>query len=73
MSQYPPNFSYVEVDKAVGSNSLETKCGNLGYGLKEILEDLDFGTEGLDLKSLGLGSCGLGCLASCEGLPQSSN
>ena len=30
MSQYPPNFSYVEVDKAVGSNSLKMKCGNLG-------------------------------------------
>ena len=29
MSQYPPNFSYVEVDKAVGLNSLETRGGNL--------------------------------------------
>ena len=30
MSKYPPNFSYLEVDKAVGFNSLETKGGNLG-------------------------------------------
>ena len=30
MSQCPPNFSYVEVDKAVGLNSLETRDGNLG-------------------------------------------
>ena len=30
MSQYPPNFPYVEVDKAVGLNSLETRGGNLG-------------------------------------------
>ena len=30
MSQYPPNFSYVEVDKVVGLNSLETRGGNLG-------------------------------------------
>ena len=30
MSQYSPNFSYVEVDKAVGLNSLETSGGNLG-------------------------------------------
>ena len=30
MLQCPPNFSYVEVDKAVGLNSLETRDGNLG-------------------------------------------
>ena len=30
MSQCPPNSSYVEVDKAVGLNSLETMNGNLG-------------------------------------------
>ena len=30
MSQYPPNFSYVEVDKAVGLDSLEMRDGNLG-------------------------------------------
>ena len=30
MSQYPPNFSYVEVGKVVGLNSLETRGGNLG-------------------------------------------
>ena len=29
MSQSPPNFSYVEVDKVVGLNSLETRDGNL--------------------------------------------
>ena len=30
MSQYPPNFSYVEVDKAMGLDSLELTGGNLG-------------------------------------------
>ena len=30
MSQYPPNFSYVEVDKAVGLDSLDSRDGNLG-------------------------------------------
>ena len=30
MSQYLPNFSYVEVGMAVGLNSLETRGGNLG-------------------------------------------
>ena len=30
MSQYPPNFSYVEVGKAMGLNSLKTRGGNLG-------------------------------------------
>ena len=30
MSQCPPNFSYVEVGKAVGLNSLETRGANLG-------------------------------------------
>ena len=29
MSQCPPNFSYVEVGKAVGLNSLEKKGANL--------------------------------------------
>ena len=29
MSQYPPNFSYVEVDKVVGLDSLDLKDGNL--------------------------------------------
>ena len=73
MLQCPSNFSYVEVDKAVGLNSIEMRDGTLGSGSQEILEDLDFGTEGLDLKSLGLGSWGLGCLASCVGLPHLSN
>ena len=73
MSQYPLNFSYVEVDKTVGLDSLDLTDGNLGSGSQEILEDLDSGTEGLDLKSLGLGSWGLGCLASCVGLPHFSN
>ena len=30
MSQYLSSFSYVEVDKGVGLNSLETRGGNLG-------------------------------------------
>ena len=30
MLQCPPNFFSVEVDKAVGLNSLETRDGNLG-------------------------------------------
>ena len=29
MSQYPPNFSYVEVDKAVGLDFLDLMDGNL--------------------------------------------
>ena len=29
MSQYPPNFSYVEVDKAVDLDSLDSTDGNL--------------------------------------------
>ena len=73
MSQYPPNFSYVEVDKAVDLDSLDLTDGNLGSGSQEILEDLDFGTRELGLKRLGLGSWGIGCLASCVGLPHFSN
>ena len=30
MSQYPPNFSYVEVDKVVDLDSLDLLDGNLG-------------------------------------------
>ena len=30
MSQYPPNFSYVEVDKVVDLDSLDLMDGNLG-------------------------------------------
>ena len=30
MSQCPPNFSYVEVGKAVGLDSLEKRGANLG-------------------------------------------
>ena len=30
MSQYPPNFSYVEVDKAMDLDSLDLTDGNLG-------------------------------------------
>ena len=29
MSQYPPNFSYVEVDKAMGLDSLDLTDGTL--------------------------------------------
>ena len=32
MSQYPPNFSYVEVDKAVDLDSLGLMDGNLDWG-----------------------------------------
>ena len=53
MSQYPPNFSYVEVDKAVGLDFLDLMDGNLDWGSQEILEDLDSETEGLDLENLG--------------------
>ena len=35
--------------------------------------DLDFGIEGLDLKSLCFGSSGLGYLENGFGLPHSSN
>ena len=30
MSQYPPNLSYVEVEKAVDLDSLDLRDGNLG-------------------------------------------
>ena len=30
MSQYPPNFSYVEVDKVLDFDSLDLMDGNLG-------------------------------------------
>ena len=30
MSQYPPNFSYVEVDKSLDLNFLDLRDGNLG-------------------------------------------
>ena len=53
MSQYPPNFSYVEVDKAVGLDFLDLVDGNLDWGSQEILEDLDYETEGMDLENLG--------------------
>ena len=52
MSQYPPNFSYVEVDKAVGLDFLDLMDGSLDWGSQEILEDLDSKTEGLGLKNL---------------------
>ena len=81
MSQCPPEFSYVEVGKAVDFDSLEMRGENLGKDSQEnlgkdsqeILEDLDFGIEALDLKSLGFGSSGLGYLANGFGLPHSSN
>ena len=73
MSQYPPNFSYVEADKAVGLDSLDLRDGNLGWGSQEILEDLDSEMEGLDLKNFGFDNWGFGCLASCVGLPHFSN
>ena len=73
MSQYPPNFSYVEVDKAVGLDFLDFMDGNPYWGSQEILEDLDSETEGLDLKNLGFQNWDLGCLESCVGLPHFSN
>ena len=73
MSQCPPNFSYVEVGKAVDLDSLEKMGENVGYGSQGILEDLDFGTGGLDLKNLCFGSFSLGYLANGVGLPRSSN
>ena len=73
MSQCPPNFSYVEVGKAEGLYSLEKRGANFGSSSQETLKDLDFGTEELDLKSLGFGSFSLGCLANGVGLPHSSN
>ena len=53
VSQYPPNFSYVEVDKAVGLDFFDLIDGNLDWSSQEILEDLDFETEGLGLQNLG--------------------
>ena len=53
VSQYPPNFSYVEFDKAVGLDFLDLMDGNLDWGSQEILEDLDSETKGLGLKNLG--------------------
>ena len=73
MSQCPPNFSYVEVGTTIGFDSLEKRGGNLGEDLQEILDDLDFGTGGLDLKNLGFGSSSLGYLANGFGLLHSSN
>ena len=73
MSQYPPNFSYVEVDKAVGLDSLDLLDENLGKGSQGILEDRDSGTEGLGLENLGLENWRFDWLASYVGLPQFSN
>ena len=73
MSQYPPNFSYVEVDKAVGLDFLDLMDGNLDWSSKEILKDLDYETEGLGLQNLGFENCDLGCFASCVPLPHFSN
>ena len=62
MLLYPPNFSYVEVDKAVGLDSLDSMDGNL-----------DFEMGGLDLKNLGFNNWVLDYLASYVGLPHFSN
>ena len=61
------------VGKAVHFDSLEKRGETLGYDSQEILEDLYFRIEGLDLKSLGFGSFGLGYLENGFGLPNSSN
>ena len=73
MSQYPPNFSYVEVDKAVGLYSLDLTMETLIRVHKEILEDLDSKMEELDLKTLVFDKWDLDCLASYVGLPHFSN
>ena len=63
----------MEVDKAVGLDSLDSTDGNLDYGSQEILEDLDSEMEELDLKNLGFDNWVLDCLASFVGLPHFSN
>ena len=73
MLQYSPNFSYMEVDRVMGLDSLDLMDGNLDWGSQGILEDLDSGTEGLDLKNLGFENWDLDCLASCLGLLHFSN
>ena len=73
MSQYPPNFSYVEVDKAAGLDSLYSTDGNLDYGSQEILGDLDSEMEESDLKNHGFDNWVLHCSASYVGLPRFSN
>ena len=73
MLQYPPNFYYVEVGIVVDLDSLEKRGENLGQGSQEILEDLDFGTGGLDLKNIGFGSFVLGYLENGVGLSRSSS
>ena len=73
MSQYLPNFSYVEVDKAVSLDSFDSTDGNLDYGSQEILGDLDSEMEELDLKTLGFDKWDLDCLASYVDLPHFSN
>ena len=49
MLVYPPNFSYVEVGKAVGLDSLDLMDGNLDYGSQKILGGLDSEIEELNL------------------------
>ena len=73
MSQYPPNFSYVEVDKDMGLDSLDLTDGTLDLGSQEILGDLDSEIEELDLKNLGFDKWDLDCLASYVGLLNFSN
>ena len=53
----------MEVDKVVGLDSLDY----------EILEDLDYEMEELDLKNLDSDNWDLDCLASYVGLPYFSN
>ena len=45
----PRNSSYVEVDKAVGLDFLDSMDGKLGSGSQEILGDLDSEMEELNL------------------------
>ena len=60
---YLPDFSYVEVGKAVSLNSLDSVDDNLDWSFPEILGGLDSEMEEWNLENLGLDSEGLGCLA----------
>ena len=47
VSQYPPNFSYVEVNKTMGLNSPETRGGNLVRVHRKSLRTLILERRGL--------------------------
>ena len=70
---YPPDFSYVEVGKAVSFGFLGLVDDDLDWGFLEILGDLDSEMEEWSLENLGLDSEGLNCLASYVVLPHFSS